>query len=256
MTIKIAVANQKGGVGKTDLCVNLASCLASMGKKTLVLDLDPQGNASDYLNTTKPKISTSELLLDDKINAQDIILDTGIENLFLAPGSPSLNVASVQLSSDVGMQFKLKKKLDRLKPNEYDYILMDTPPSLGLLTINALTSCDKVLIPIQVHYFAMDGVVKLINTINSIREDINPMLELAGVVLTMFDRRNRLSFEVERGIKSAFSSKVFKTAIPINVRLAESPSHHKPIILYSKNSRGAKAYTQLAKEFIRVTSKA
>lgn len=251
MTTKIVVANQKGGVGKTDISVNLASCLANLGKKVLLLDIDPQANATDYLTTINPKISTSELLLDDRISLNDIVLGTGIENLFLAPGSPDLNAAGVQLTSDMGMQFKLKRKLDGLR--DYDYIFIDTPPSLGLLTINALTAAESVLIPIQVHYFAMGGVVKLMNTINTIREEINPGLKIGGVVITMFDRRNKLSFEVEKKVRDAFRNKVFKTMIPINVKLAESPSHHKPILLYSKSSTGAKAYTQLAKEFIRAS---
>ncbi len=252
MTIKIAVSNQKGGVGKTDLCVNLASCLARTGKKTLILDMDPQGSATDYLTSKKPEISTNELLLDDSVNVKDIVLNTGIENLFLAPGSSKLNAARVQLMSDIGMQFKLRKKLARLKSGEYDYIFMDTPPSLCQLTINALTACDKVLIPVQAHYFAMDGVVKLINAINSIKEGINPKIEIAGIVLTMFDKRNRLSFEVEKNVRAAFKGKLFKTAIPVNVKLTESPSHHKPIILYSNSCKGAKAYTELAKQFIKV----
>jgi len=252
MTTKIVVANQKGGIGKTDVSVNLGSCLARMGKKTLILDIDPQANATDYLTTINPKISTSELLLDDEINLPDIVLSTETDNLFLAPGSPSLNAARVQLISDMGMQFKLKRKLDGIK--DYDYIFIDTPPSLGLLTINALTTADQVLIPIQVHYFAMSGVVKLMKTINKIREEINPKLKIGGVVITMFDKRNKLSFEVDGEVRKAFEDKVFRTMIPTNIKLAESPSHHKPIILYSKNSSGAKAYAQLAKEFIKTES--
>lgn len=250
MAVTIAITNKKGGVGKTDLCVNLASCLAANGKKVLVLDLDPQGNATDYLTATEPEISTSELLLHDEINIQDIIIPTGIENLSLVPADLRLNTAQLQLSGDIGMQFKLKRKLDRLGTEDYDYIFIDTPPSLGLLTINALTASDQVLVPIQVHYFAMSGVVKLMNTVREIQEQINPKLKIGGFVMTMFDRRIGLSSEVEWEVRKEFKDKVFRTMIPINVKLAESPSHHKPIILYSKSSRGARAYQELAKEFL------
>ncbi len=244
--VVIAVSNQKGGVGKTDLSVNLASALAGK-KKVVLVDLDPQSNSTDYLTSKKPKLSTADLLLNENVSLDDIIQKTEINNLFIAPAHPSLSTVQVQLMNDVGMQFKLKNKL---KGHKFDYVIIDTQPSLGALTINALTAADEVLIPLQVHYFAMDGVANLVNTIKTIKQDINKKLEIGGVVLTMFDKRNRLSFEVEKMVRTTFGKNVFETTIPINVKLAEAPSHHKPILLYAPNSRGAKAYQNLAREFV------
>jgi len=247
--LRVAVANQKGGVGKTDVCVNLASCLAKKGKKVLLVDLDPQANSTDYLTDQTHELTSFNLLMDNEIGVADVVQKTKLKNLDIVPSSIGLSTAQMQLASDVNMQFKLEKKLRAL--DGYDYIFMDTPPSIGVLTINALTAAHEVLIPIQVHYFAMDGVAKLMDTIDSVKGGINPELKVRGAVLTMYDRRNKLSGEVEKTVRSSFQGKVFKTMIPVNVKLAESPSHHKPIIKYASGSTGAKAYRALATEFLK-----
>lgn len=248
MTVKIAIANQKGGVGKTDLCVNLAASLSSFSFNTLLVDLDPQANATDYLTKSNSQSSTCDLLMKDEVKLEDVTQKTDLPNLSLAPSSIRLSAAQVQLANEVNMQFRLKRKLKAL--DGFDYVFVDTPPSLGLLTVNALTACDHVIIPIQTHYFAMDGVTKLLDTVNTIKEDLNPNLSIKGIVLTMYDKRTSLSKEVEEKVRSAFRGKVFRTVIPTNVKLAESPSHHQPIINYAPRSTGAKAYLNLAKEFV------
>jgi chromosome partitioning protein len=244
----ITVANQKGGVGKTDLAVNLSSSIAKLGKKVLLIDLDPQANATTYLTDRKYKKTTSHLLIDKKVKISDIAVPTAMKNLSIAPGSPDLYATQVELVNDVGMQFKLRKKLNGLKG--YDYVVIDTPPSLGLLTINALTASTHVLVPVQVNYFAMDGMEKVVKTIEKVREDINPDLEMGGFVLTMFDKRNNLSFEIEKTMRGRFGKKVLETAIPLNVDLAIAPNRHLPITLSKKDSRGAYAYMNLALEFL------
>lgn len=249
MVTKIAIANQKGGVGKTDLCVNLATSLANKNKKVLLIDLDPQANATDYLTSEKHEKTAYNLLAEDETSVKDVIRKTNVKNLDIIPSDTRLSAAQVMLANDVRMQFKLKHKIGDLE--EYNYVFIDTPPSLGLLTLNALTVADKVLIPIQVHYFAMEGVANLTKTIEAVREDLNPWLKIGGIVLTMYDRRNKLSAEVKKLVEAAFKDKVFKTAIPVNVKLAEAPSHHKPIAHYASWSTGAKAYERLAEEFMR-----
>ena len=244
----ITVANQKGGVGKTDLAVNLSSSLAKLGKKVLLVDMDPQANATAYLSNKKHKKTTSQLLIDKKVKMSDIVVPTMLENLHLAPGSPDLYATQVELLSDVGMQFRLRKKMKGLKG--YDFVMIDTPPSVGLLTINALTASTHVVVPVQVGYFAMDGMEKLLKTVEKVREDINPELQLGGFVLTMFDKRNSLSFEIEKNMRGRFGKKVFSTAIPINVDLAISPKKNLPILLSKKDSRGAYAYMNLAMELL------
>jgi len=244
----ITVANQKGGVGKTDVSVNLASALAKHGKKVLLIDLDPQANATTYLTDKKHKRTTSTLLLDAKMKIKDIEVPTSVENLTLLPGSPDLYAAQVELVNDVGMQFKLKKKLSALKG--YDYVFIDTPPSLGLLTLNALTASTHVIVPVQVNYFAVDGLHKLMNTVEKVKEDINPDIQIGGFVLTMYDKRNKLSGEIEKLMRTSFGGKVFDNVIPVNVDLAISPNSHMPAILASADSRGACAYMNLAAEFL------
>jgi chromosome partitioning protein len=244
----ITVANQKGGVGKTDLSVNLASSLAKKGKKVLLVDLDPQANATAYLSDKKHKKTASHLLLDPKLRAEEVVTGTAVQNLHVLPGSSDLYAAQVELVNDVGMQFKLKKKLTGL--SGYDYVFIDTPPSLGLLTINALTASTHVLVPVQSSYFAMDGTEKLLKTVQSVREDINPSLDIRGFVMTMHDKRNRLSYHMEKVVRGRFGKKVFETVIPVNVDLTVSPRDHKPITETNKNSRGACAYMALAEEFI------
>ncbi len=242
----ITVANQKGGVGKTDLTVNLASYLAAMGKKTLIIDLDPQANATTYLMKRRPRITTCDLLLDDKIKLSDAITKTRIRNLHLVAGNPTLNIAQIHLMSDAGMQFKLKRKLSDIR---YDYVFIDTPPSLGMLTINALTASDEVLVPLNAHYLSVDGVNKLLNAIKSLRKEINPKLTVMGFVITMSTKKNPVSESVEKVIRKKYK-KVFETKIPYNSQLIEAPGNHKPIILHAKNSYGALAYKKLADEFL------
>ncbi len=245
----LVVANQKGGVGKTDLTVNLACNLAAMGNKVLLIDLDPQANATDYLTSQQPKVTSADLLLNEKLELRDAIVKTEFsENLDLCPSNSGLSAAQVQLATDVDMQFKLKKKLKGIE--KYRFVLIDTPPSLGLLTINAFTAADEVLIPIQTQYFALDGVSKLMDTVQKVKQSLNTHLKIRGFVLTMYDKRTTLSKQVGEEAKAEFNGKVFSTVIPMNVRLAEAPSYHKPIIAYAPESTGAKAYADLAREFV------
>lgn len=250
----IAVANQKGGVGKTDLTVNLSCQLASLGKRTLIIDLDPQANSTDYLVSpgTPAGKSTADLLLDDGVGLDDVVMSNCRENLDILPSSQELSSCQIRLANDINMQFKLKKKLKPITEGErnYDYVFIDTPPSLGLLMVNTLTAANGVIIPVQTQYFALDGVVQLQETIHKVREDINPALNVLGVVLTMYDRRTLISREVAEKVRDEVSERVFTTVIPTNVRLAEAPSHHKSIFEYDPDSTGAKAYRELAKEVL------
>ena len=243
----VTVANEKGGVGKTDLCVNLASNLAKMGKRVLVIDLDPQANATEYLRKQPAtRRDSGKLLTDNKLTLKRTAVKTGIENLYLVPGSKNLSAAQVEIINDPGMQFKLKRKLAR---HGYDYVFIDTPPSLGLLTLNALTASDRVLAPVSVNYLATRGMKKLNETMKIVRKEINPNLGLQGIVLTMHNRRNNLTTRIEKDVRRAYGKKVYRTVIPINVDLAEAPRSNQPIMLHSKESRGAYAYERLANEF-------
>ena len=250
----IAVANQKGGVGKTDLTVNLACQLAAMGRRVLLIDMDPQANATDYLVGPETEIrkTTADLLLEDETSLGDVLIRGCRENLDVAPASGELSACQIRLANDINMQFKLKKKLKELREgSEYEYVLIDTPPSLGILTVNSLTASNQVLIPVQTQYFAMEGVVQLMETVHKIREDINPGLEVLGAVLTLYDRRTLLSREVEGKVRSGFTEgPVFSTVIPVNVRLAEAPSYHKSILEYDSGCNGAIAYGRLSKEIL------
>ena len=250
----IAVANQKGGVGKTDLTVNLSCQLASAGRKVLLIDMDPQANATDYLvgPDTPIEKTTADLLLEDDISLGDVLIRNCRENLDVAPASGDLSACQIRLANDINMQFKLKKKLKELQVDmEYDYVVIDTPPSLGILTVNTLTAANQVLIPVQTQYFAMEGVVQLLETVRKVKEDINPGLEVLGAVLTLYDRRTLLSREVEAKVRNGFTDgTVFATVIPMNVRLAEAPSYHKSIIEYDSECNGAKAYGKLTEEIL------
>jgi len=250
----IAVANQKGGVGKTDLTVNLSCQLAAAGKRVLLIDMDPQANATDYLVSPQTPIekSTADLLIDDSVSIQDILIQDCRENLDVAPADGDLSACQIRLANDINMQFKLKKKLKEMKENgEYDYVFVDTPPSLGILTVNTLTAATDVLIPVQTQYFAMDGVVQLLETVRKVKEDINPELNVMGAVLTMYDRRTILSREVASRVRHEFDQgRVYSTVIPVNVRLAEAPSYHKSIFEYDSGCNGAKAYGALAEEIL------
>lgn len=247
----IAIFNQKGGVGKTTTNINLAACLAVRGKKILVLDIDPQGNTTSGLGVSKQDtgLTTYDLLTDPDINTEDAIIPTTVEGLDLIPGSVQLAGAEVELVRLERRESRLKNALAPVKA-KYDYIFIDCPPSLGLLTINSLTAVDSVLIPIQCEYYALEGVSQLMSTIEIVKKNMNPDLEIEGVILSMFDGRTNLSIQVVEEVKKYFREKVYTTVIPRNVRLAEAPSYGMPIVQYDPNSRGAEAYSEFAEEFL------
>ena len=248
----IAIFNQKGGVGKTTTNINLAACLAMKGKKVLILDIDPQGNTTSGVGISKREldVTTHEILIEDDHHPGEAVVPTGIENLDIMPASVQLAGAEVELINIAGREKRLKMAIDVLKP-EYDYIFIDCPPSLGILTINALTAVDSVLIPIQCEFYALEGVSQLMSTIQIVRSNMNPDLKIEGVILSMFDGRTNLSVQVVEEVKKYFKDKVYTTVIPRNVRLAEAPSHGMPVIYYDKNSKGAESYMRLGAEIIK-----
>ncbi|MDL2289551.1 AAA family ATPase [Clostridia bacterium OttesenSCG-928-F22] len=250
MSRVIAIANQKGGVGKTTTNVNLSACVAEAGKKVLAIDIDPQGNTSSGLGIDKTKVGNSvyDVLIND-CPLQDAIVDTVQEGLSLVPSSIKLAGAEIELVSMLSREHILKNALESLR-EQYDYIFIDCPPSLGLLTLNALTAADRLLVPIQCEYYALEGLSQLMNTVQVVRKRLNPTLEVEGVVLTMFDGRTKLSMQVVDEVKRYFKDKVYTTVIPRNVRLGEAPSHGLPIIKYDNTCTGAEAYTDLAEELI------
>lgn len=246
----IAIANQKGGVGKTTTAVNLAAGLAVEEKKVLLIDADPQGNAtsgSGIPRTLSRKTLYNILLLNESI--ENVILTTELPLLWVLPSDKNLAGAEVELVETDGREYKLKTILTGIK-NNYDYIIIDCPPSLGLLTINGLTAADSLLVPIQCEYFALEGVTELFDTLARLRRGLNPQLMIEGLLLTMYDERTNLSGAVAQDLRDFYGSQVLKTVIPRNVRLAEAPSYGKPIILYDIRSRGAESYIQLAKEIL------
>jgi chromosome partitioning protein len=246
----IAIANQKGGVGKTTTAINLGASLAAADMKTLLIDLDPQGNASSGLGIRKGTYqrSTYNVLVHNEPIAS-VILSTELEALFVAPASRELVGSTVELAQDDNRDQRLKIALKALR-DSYDFILVDCPPSLDILTVNALIAADSVLIPIQCEYFALEGVSELMETIRQIRRMRNPYLEIEGVLLTMFDERTNLSNQVMEDLKGFFGNQLFSTIVPRNIRLGEAPSYGKPIILYDIKSKGAESYIRLAKEVI------
>ncbi|MGI6584944.1 MAG: ParA family protein [Gracilibacteraceae bacterium] len=253
MSKSIAVFNQKGGVGKTTTVINLCACLANRGKKVLMIDIDPQGNTTSGVGIDKTTIEKT--IYDVLINGsdpKDCIVDINRENLYIIPSSVQLAGAEIELTEMNRRELKLRECLDSIK-DDYDFVFIDCPPSLGLLSINALSAVDSVLIPIQCEYYALEGVSQLMNTIKLVKRSLNPDLDIEGVVLSMFDGRTNLSIQVVDEVKKYFRGKVYTTMIPRNVRLAEAPSHGMSIIEYDIKSRGAESYMDLADEFIELS---
>lgn len=247
----ISIFNQKGGVGKTTTNINLAACLAMQGKKILILDIDPQGNTTSGMGIAKKGLENTmyEVLIEENLNPRDAIMDTSVDGLKIIPASVKLAGAEIELVEMEGREKRLKKALDKIK-EDFDYIFIDCPPSLGLLTINSLTAVDSVLIPIQCEFYALEGVSQLMSTIDLVKNSLNPKLEIQGVILSMFDGRTNLSIQVVDEVKNYFKEKVYTTVIPRNVRLAEAPSYGLPITEYDPYSKGAEAYMEFAEEFL------
>ena len=247
----IAIANQKGGVGKTTTSVNLSACLAYLGKKVLLIDIDPQGNASSGLGVKKGELESCiyDVLINDE-DIKEVIQKTEVENLYIVPATISLAGAEIELVSTVSREARLKKSVQEIK-NNFDFIIIDCPPSLGLLTINALTAADALMIPVQCEYYALEGLSQLLSTVRLVQKHLNKSLVIDGVLLTMLDARTNLGLQVIDEVKRYFQDRVYHSVIPRNVRLSEAPSHGKPVLLYDAKSRGSETYLEFAREVIK-----
>ena len=246
----IAIANQKGGVGKTTTAINLSACLADVGQKVLTIDLDPQGNTTSGLGIEKNSVENTvyELILGEN-EIKEVILETAFENLSVIASNVNLAAAEIELIGIQEKEYILKRAVEEVKEN-YDFVIIDCPPSLNMLTINAMTTADTVLVPIQCEYYALEGLSQLLHTVNLVKKRLNPNLEMEGVVFTMYDARTNLSIQVVENVKSNLKQTIYKTIIPRNVRLAEAPSHGLPINVYDSKSTGAESYRLLAEEVI------
>ncbi len=250
----ISIANQKGGVGKTTTAVNLSACIAEKGKKVLLIDIDPQGNATSGLGVEAHESKSVYNVLVEELDIKETIEHTMIKKLDVCPANINLAGAEVELVSMMSRETRLKNAIENVR-DEYDYIFIDCPPSLGLITLNSFTASDSVLVPIQCEYYALEGLGQLINTIKLVQKHLNKDLKVEGVILTMFDARTNLSTQVVDEVEKYFGNKVFQTIIPRNIRLSEAPSHGLPINLYDPNSKGSDTYKKLAKELIKLNEK-
>ena len=247
----VSIANQKGGVGKTTTSINLSTILAKKGKKVLMIDADPQGNASSGVGIDRDEIDLSvyDILINDS-TLEKVVKKTNVKNLDICPSNINLAGAEVELVSMMSREHRLKEKIDVIK-NNYDYIIIDCPPSLGLITLNAFTASDSVLIPVQCEYYALEGLGQLLNTISLVKKHLNKDIEIEGALLTMYDIRTNLSNQVVKEVKKYFNDKVYKNVIPRNVKLSEAPSYGMPISIYDPRSKGAKSYEKFVREFLK-----